>query len=102
MSDLISRQNALDALKEYEDVESDNFTKTDPISMMTVATIANCIEVIWKLPSAEPERTAKVRDKKDDPMVDEWHQGRCMNCGKQVRRRNNYCSRCGSRLDWGE
>lgn len=48
------------------------------------------------------ERTAKVRDKKDDPMVDEWHQGRCMNCGKQVRRRNNYCSRCGSRLDWGE
>lgn len=46
------------------------------------------------------ERTAKVRDKKEDPMVDEWHHGRCMNCGKQVRRRDNYCSRCGSRLEW--
>ena len=56
MSDLISRQNALDALKEYEVVESDNFTKTDPISMMTVATIANCIEVIWELPIAEHQQ----------------------------------------------
>lgn len=46
------------------------------------------------------ERTAKVRDKKDDPMVDELHHGRCMNCGKQVRRRDNYCSRCGCRLEW--
>ena len=48
------------------------------------------------------DRTAKVRDKKDDPMVDEWYHGRCMNCGKQVRRRDNYCSRCGCRLIWGE
>ena len=55
---------------------------------------------IMRFPSAEPERTAKVRDKKDDPMVDEWHHGRCMNCGKQVRRKNNYCSRCGAKLEW--
>lgn len=56
MSDLISRQTALDALKEYEIVESDNFTRTDPVSMMAVATIANCIEAIWELPPAEPEQ----------------------------------------------
>ena len=55
MSDLISRQKAIEALKEYEVVESDNFTRTDPVSMMTVATIANCIEAIMELPSAEPE-----------------------------------------------
>lgn len=55
MNDLISRQNAIDALKEYEVVESDNFTKTDPIIMMTVATIANCIEEIVNLPSVKPE-----------------------------------------------
>ena len=56
MSDLISRQAVLDALKEYEVVESDNFTKTDIITMMTIGTIANCIEAIVDLPSAEPER----------------------------------------------
>ena len=56
MSDLIKRQDAIDTLKEYEVAESDNFTKTDMITMMTVGTIANCIEAIIDLPSAEPER----------------------------------------------
>ena len=56
MSDLIKRQDAIDTLKEYEVVESDNFTKTDMITMMTVGTIANCIEAIVDLPSAETER----------------------------------------------
>lgn len=56
MSDLISRQLAIDALKKYEELESDNFTDTSPITMMAVATIANCIEAIVDLPSAEPER----------------------------------------------
>ena len=54
--DLIRRQDAIDALKKYEELESNNFTDTSPISMMTVATIANCIEEIVNLPSAEPER----------------------------------------------
>ena len=57
-------------------------------------------EAITAWNRAMGERVAKVRDKKDDPMVDELHHGRCMNCGKQVRRRNNYCSRCGAKLDW--
>ena len=56
MSDLIRREDAIDALKKYEELESNNFTDTSPISMMTVATIANCIEEIVNLPSAEPER----------------------------------------------
>ena len=56
MSDLISRHDAIDALKKYEEIESNNFTDTSPISMMTVGTIANCIEAIVDLPSAEPER----------------------------------------------
>ena len=56
MSDLISRQKAIEALRECEVVESDNFTRTDPVSMMAVATIANCIEAIMELPSAESER----------------------------------------------
>ena len=56
MSDLIRREDAIDALKKYEELESNNFTDTNPISMMTVATIANCIEEIVNLPSAEPEQ----------------------------------------------
>ena len=56
MSDLISRHDAIDALKKYEEIESNNFTDTSPISMMTVGTIANCIEANVDLPSAEPER----------------------------------------------
>ena len=55
MNDLIDRQKAIETLKEYEVVESDNFTRMDSLSMMTVATIANCIEAIEELPSAEPE-----------------------------------------------
>ena len=55
MNNLIDREKAIETLKEYEVVESDNFTRTDPVSMMTVATIANCIEAIMELPSAEPE-----------------------------------------------
>ena len=55
MYDLIRRQDAIDALKKYEELESNNFTDTSPIIMMTVATIANCIEEIVTLPSAQPE-----------------------------------------------
>ena len=39
MNNLIDREKAIETLKEYEVVESDNFTRTDPVSMMTVATI---------------------------------------------------------------
>lgn len=56
MSDFIRREDAIDALKKYEELESNNFTDTSPISMMTAATIANCVEEIVNLPSAESER----------------------------------------------
>ena len=105
MSDLIYRQAALDALKEYEIVESDNFTKTDPVTMMTVATIANCIEAIIELPTAKPEeRTAKVV-----PMVKEILGGTdtititsCESCERDVSVFDRYCPFCGARLEWGE
>ena len=103
MSDLISRQAALDALKEYEIVESDNFTKTDPITMMAVATIANCIEAIVELPPAEPEeRTAKVI-----PIEKEILGGtetvtlpHCALCKTDVTIWDKYCPHCGVKLDW--
>ena len=69
MSDLIRREDAIDALKKYEELESDNFTDTSPIIMMTVATIANCIEEIVNLPSAEPGQSRKFLE-----IVVEYHE----------------------------
>lgn len=100
MSDLIERQKAIEMLKEYEEAESDNFTRTDPVSMMTVATIANCIEAIVELPSAEPERkTGKWIY--DTERV--WHDGgiyvqyHCSECRFQIiGSLYNYCPHCGA------
>ena len=80
MSDLISRQAAIEALKKYEELESNNFTDTSPISMMTVATIANCIEEIVNLPSAEPERkwipvTERLPEEETDVLVSVHFEG---------------------------
>ena len=50
MNDLIDRQVAFEALKKLQEIESDNFTNTDPVAMMTVAVIANCMEEISNLP----------------------------------------------------
>ena len=104
MSDLIDRRKAIDALKEYEDEESDNFTKTDPLSMMTVATIANCIEAIVELPSAEPERPKGKWEK--HPGMNET----CSECGhyfpvSEFDRRPfviNFCPYCGAEMSRGE
>ena len=105
MSDLISRQAALDALKEYQVVESDNFTNTDPLIMMTVATIANCIEAIVEVPPAKPEeRTAKVV-----PMEKEILGGTetititsCELCKRDVTMWDRFCPNCGAKLERGK
>lgn len=82
MGDLIRRQNAIDALKKYQELESNNFTDTSPISMMTVATIANCIEEIVNLPSAESElEIIRCADCKWwDRLEDEHPYGYCRAC----------------------
>ena len=89
MSDLISRQKAIEALKEYEVVESDNFTRTDPVSMMAVATIANCIEAIVELPSAEPER------KKGEWIEISWSEPEPNVCCTSYSIQSAKCSICG-------
>ena len=55
MDDLISRQDAIDALKHNQDVYSHNF-HDDPINKYTAAIIAADIDSLVNLPSAEPER----------------------------------------------
>jgi len=107
MSDLISRQDAIDAMKKYEELESNNFTDTSPIGMMTVATIANCIEEIVNLPSAEPER-------KKGKWIEEDLSGyftpggnsiyHCSECGHTEGpwphpRLTNFCPNCGAEME---
>ena len=62
MSNLIERKAALDALKKYQEEESDNFTDTNPLIMMTVATIASCIEIIVELPPADHDQICQFCD----------------------------------------
>lgn len=98
MSNLISREKAIETLKEYEIVESDNFTRMDSLSMMTVATIANCIEAIEELPTAEPERKKGEWIKEDRGHVE--YTGVCSECGfssiwYDTQEYFNFCPNCG-------
>lgn len=116
MSDLIDRQEAIDALKKSEELELNNFTDTSPISMMTVATITNCIEEIVKLPSAEPEQTLesaidylhsvgwlqehdRILTESEEP---EWKKGEWVYDGIRGRFPACKCSICGhyENADW--
>lgn len=55
---------------------------------------------IRDLPSAEPERTAKVRPlEKRSETVMGW-EGVCTNCGAYTIHEMNYCFECGARLEW--
>lgn len=82
MSDLIDRQKALDGLK-YE--------------MKYGAVIDQCgldtaYDIIENIPSAEPERTAKVIRLEDGRVV-------CSACLEPLGVKSNYCRTCGSRLE---
>lgn len=84
MSDLIDRKTALDGLK-YE--------------MKYGAEIDRCgldtaYDIIEDLPSAEPERTAKVFGEDGDY----WHV--CADCDRSVDESWKYCPYCGARLEW--
>ena len=88
MSDLISRQDAIDIVHYY--IESGY--KCD------------IFQELKDLPSAEPE-TAKVEKQEkvyesSDHMFAYETWGECGNCGEPVKQGANYCSWCGMKLDW--
>lgn len=100
MNDLISREKALDGLK-YE--------------MKYGAVIDQCgldtaYDIIENIPSAEPERTAKVIIHKryigtnlnivGTPSI--LYEHLCGACKKKVIDGDDYCSHCGARLEWNE
>lgn len=80
MSDLISRQDALDA----------------------VNNCGICIQKILDIPSVEPERTAKVKKRF---MLVTGGMGDTLplcECGFIVSDKWTYCPACGCRLIWGD
>ena len=83
MSDLISRRAALDAIKERADVIDSVFSAFWEGLIIAQGIVAN-------IPSAEPERTARVID------------GHCSACTDPVTDYGvpNYCPSCGARLLW--
>ena len=99
MSDLIRRQDAIDAVFELSDKLANEMLFIDAI-----------VDEIENLPSAESERIAKVVMHKywlgvslnvvsEHTIGYEWI---CENCKKKVVDGDDYCSHCGAKLIWGE
>ena len=98
MSDLISRQAAIDAI-------SSMFAPTPVQKDM----VEDCLEIIEELPSAEPKTGKWIRDKKpyyvDGKIMFEFVQLYCSEC-RALRRIGwhdaKFCPNCGAKMKDGE
>lgn len=70
MSDLIDRQEAIDAILHNQEVYSNNFGD-DPIDKYTIAIIDNDAQTIAQLPSAQQWHVIKKRPMTNDEHI-EW------------------------------
>jgi len=102
MSDLISRQAALDTLKGFNVIDIISYEH----GVIYVQAVINAIyDRLNKLPSAESERIAKVIEH-DASVTDtdgyKYHRSEylCGACKKRVIGGDEYCSHCGARLKW--
>ena len=108
MSDLISRQDVLDVLRnlafDYMFQCGEYYGEDE--RQLTIINARKAIDVIEAMPSAEPkERTAKVIEHDgsitDDRGYKYWRsEYLCENCKKKVIGGDEYCSHCGCRLEW--
>ena len=93
INDLIRRQDAIDALKKIMFThlfECGEYIGEDTREF-SIVNAEKALDVIEALPSAEPERTAKV-------MNDGINY--CENCEGYVEAPMAYCPYCGCRLEW--
>ena len=81
MGDLISRQQAIDALIKWYGCEPSD-----------IGAFENIID---KLPSAQPETAKRIVGKSRDGMT-LWYQ--CDMCNEPVDAQDNFCRGCGRRL----
>ena len=102
MSDLIDRQKAIEALDfkivhmmVFSNDEKNGTNPTNPTNPFAQYNkgLEDGIKAIRDLPSAEPERIAKVKVR--------YCVGYC-ECGQAVNTYSTYCHKCGAKLDWSE
>ena len=89
MSDLISRQAAIDAVKSRKTAEQSS------AGIMWNAVVDFCVNIIKKLPPAEPKRGGWILDRSGAYCCSE-----CMEpCASYVmmKPRDKFCKMCGSR-----
>lgn len=85
---------------------SDFINRQDAIDAMIMLGIKRAIPILETLPSAEPERKAKVIS--DDVIITvngygyHYEEYLCNACKKKVFSCDSYCSHCGAKLDWSE
>jgi hypothetical protein len=96
MSDLISREDAIDAISKIP-------VKVDDLGYTWMIAI-DVLNQIDGIPSAEPERTAKVEkihmEYASEGDFDIYECGDCGNCGETVMRGDKFCHECGAKLEW--
>ena len=93
MSDLISRQEAIDFFKNC-------YTG---LSMSADEAYYKILYTLRTLPSVEPERTAKVEQQGICwENIRHYKEGMCASCGRNVYDHAKYCDECGARLEWNE
>ena len=100
MSDLISREDVIRILSQRAKILQGVYGDIG-------GACSGAVKIIMSLPSAEPERTAKVIEHDasitDDRGYKYWRsEYLCENCRKKVIGGDDYCSHCGAKLDWGE
>jgi len=93
MDDLISRQEAIDAVhKKFDEV-----CVWDESGQTTANEVEN---ILYEVSSAEPERTAKAEMLEELFSTSMTWEGTCSNCGSYTIHEMNYCFGCGMKLIW--
>ena len=98
MSDLISRQAAIDAMKEHRALYCDNtpdaFSKLSHAEKSRVDELDTAIATLVNLPPAEPNRGTWI----DTGSNEGWYarEYRCSECGDTMLGEANYCPNCGA------
>ena len=95
MSDLIRREDAVEAIYEALRTPLPNYNNDFFHDSMSLA-----IAMAKNIPSAEPERTAKITLLTPNSKGYWSTNGRCQGCGFLLERKHTYCPNCGARLEW--
>ena len=92
MSDLISRQAAIDAIYGSY-IGGKDAIKNAPINDLYADGLAEAVDAVWDMPSVQPTRPTAQWERVMD-------YNKCSNCGKLTKfyLKYNYCPNCGAKM----